>query len=146
MNVANFMSRQVVTVTPKTPLHEVWKIIFKKHIHGLPVVDERRKLLGIIAEEDLLAKLFPEYDDLEATLGKLNDDEQIKEKLGKLKKLTAEKIMSKRIVFTRPDTEVMRALSRMIVRKVRQLPVVDDDDRLVGMISKSDIFRKLFNR
>ena len=73
-------------------------------------------------------------------------DEQIEVKLEKLKKLTADKVMNKKVYFTRVDTIVMRALSRMMVHKVRQLPVLDDDDRVVGMVSKADIFKGLFRR
>ena len=55
----------------------------------------------------------------------------------------AKDVMNKRVVFTRKDTEIMRALSRMIVRQVDQLPVIDEAEKVVGMITKGDIFYAL---
>jgi CBS domain-containing protein len=142
--VHQIMSKQVISVEPDTKVTQIWKLIFAKHIHGLPVVDKSDKLLGIISEEDILKKLYPEYSDAieDFSSGSLPDD--IEEKLEKLKGLKASDIMSKRVIYTRHDTLIMRALSRMIVRQVRQLPVLDDDNKLVGMISKGDIFDNIF--
>ena len=144
MNVAQFMNPKVVTVSTDTPLPEVWSLISEKHIHGLPVINENKKLAGFVSKEDMLAKLFPETEDPEEILS--DTDEDIEERLEKLKKLTVDKVMNTRAVYTRADANVMRALSRMIIRKVRQLPVVDDEGRIIGMISKGDIFKGLFRR
>lgn len=144
MIVKLFMSTNVVAAEPSTPLPQIWKKFTTVRIHGLPVIDKDKKLLGIIAEEDILAKLFP--DESELTELPLEREDEIEEKVAKLKKLTAQEIMSKKVYFTREDTNVMRALSRMIVRKVRMLPVLDDDDKIVGMISKGDIFRAVFKK
>lgn len=145
MYVRDWMKRQITTIYPQTSFMEIWRLIFRKHIHSLPVVSKNGKILGLIAEEDLLTKLYPDYSDIMPDLLATEDeDTEINEKIVKLKRMTAEKLMSRRIIFTRPDSHLMRALSRMIVRKVRQLPVLDDEDKLVGMISKSDIFDAVF--
>lgn len=144
MTVRQFMNSKIVTVATGTLLPQVWELITEKHIHGLPVVDTKGKFLGFISKEDMLAKLFPESESEEGLMS--DTDEDIEERLEKLKKVTVDKVMKKEVFFTRADTNVMRALSRMIVRKVRQLPVLDDDDRHVGMISKADIFKGIFRR
>lgn len=148
MIVSHLMNSKILTVSPKTPLPEVWKIIFEKHIHGLPVIDKKNKLVGIISPEDILTKLFPGYEDLFDIDAAFVEDEDgvIKDKLKNLEKLTAEDVMNKRVLYTNPNTSLMRALSRMIVRKVRQLPVIDEDDKLIGIISKTDIFKGLFKK
>lgn len=144
MTVKQFMNSKIVTVSTDTLLPKVWKLLSSKHISGIPVVDKDHKLVGYISKEDILVKLFPDDEDLKNRFD--DSDEQIEVKLEKLKKLTASKVMSKRVIFTRVDTLVMRALSRMMVQKVRQLPVLDEDDLVVGMISKADIFKGLFRR
>lgn len=141
MKVTHFMSTHLVTATTSTPLPRIRDLIFQKHVHSVLVVDDKRRLIGIIAEVDLLKKLFPDTVDLTSTD---DTDDDVAVRLKKLKHLTVEKVMSREFFFTRPDTNVMRALSRMIVRKVRQLPVLDEDDRLVGIISKGDVFDGLF--
>lgn len=144
MKVGKYMSTKVITVSEDTPLPEVWELLNKKHISGIPVVDEKRKLLGYVSKEDILLKMFPTVADLESL--ERDADEDIDDALEKLKKLKVEKVMSKRVIFTRAESSIMRALSRMMVRKVRQLPVLDEEDHLVGMISKADIFKQLFRR
>jgi CBS domain-containing protein len=144
LKVGQIMSKQVYTASPDTKIPAVWQIIFKKRVHGVPVVDKSSKLLGIISEEDILSKLYPDFDETveDMTSGFVPDD--FEEKLTKIKNLTAKDIMSRRVIYTRTDTLIMRALSRMIVRKVRQLPVLNDDDKVVGVISKGDIFDNIF--
>lgn len=144
MNVYQLMNKKLIVTPPDVLLPKIWTIIFEKHIHSLPVVDKNHKLLGIIAEEDLLKKLFPDYSTL--TEFPLDNDEEINDRLLKLKKLTAAEIMNKRVLFTRSESHIMRALSRMIIRKVRQLPVLDENNRIIGMITKGDIFDWLFKR
>lgn len=144
MIVRKYMNTHVVVVAPESPLPEIWQLISQKHVNGLPVVTKDKKLLGFISKENILAKLFPESEDIEEVINET--DEDILERLDKLKKLTVEKVMNPHPFFTRVDTNVMRALSRMIVRRVRQLPVLDDEDRVVGMLAKSDIFKVFFRQ
>lgn len=146
MRVRDFMSTQIVSALSHTLILEVWNLIFKKHIHGLPIVDKKMRLVGIVSEEDLLTKLFPDYNDIIPNISSAEgeEDEEIKMKLEKLQHYTAEKVMNRSVYFARPDNHIMRALSRMIIRKVRQLPVLDNDDKLIGMISKGDIFDGVF--
>lgn len=146
MKVHEVMSGSVVMVSPGTPIRKLWEAIFKKDIHGIPVVDGKKRLIGIVAEEDLLKLLYPKYEDLIEDFVSASDFEEMEEKIDELTKLKAEHVMCKKIFFTRPDTPIMRALSRMIVRKVRQLPVVSEDNVLVGMITKGDIFDILFKK
>ncbi|MBI2405126.1 CBS domain-containing protein [Candidatus Gottesmanbacteria bacterium] len=146
MKVHEVMSGHVVTASPGTPVRKLWEAIFKKGIHGLPVVDSKKKLVGIVAEEDLLKLLYPKYEDIIEDFTSASDFEEMEEKIDELTKLKAEHIMCKKIVFTRPDTPIMRALSRMIVRDVRQLPVVSEENILIGMITKGDIFDILFKK
>ncbi len=146
MKVAEVMSVDVFSVSPKTPLRDLWKAIFKKGIHGVPVVDSRKKLLGIVAEEDLLKLLYPKYEDLIESFVSASDFEAMEDKIHELTALNAEQIMSKKVIFTRPDTFVMRALSRMITQDVHQLPVVAENDKLVGVVTKGDIFDYLFRK
>ena len=144
MKVADFMSTSLVTISPDSTLSRVWELISQKHIHGLPVIDKNKKMIGFVSKEDMLSKLFPDSEDPEEMYD--DSDDTIEEKLEKLKKMTVEKVMNKKVIFTRTDTPILRALSRMIVRKIHQLPVLDDDSRLVGLISKGDVFNGMFKR
>ncbi len=146
MIVSDVMSRKLVTVVPTATFKEVWRMIFKNKIKSLPVVDKKKKLVGIITREELLERLYPDYQDLFSVDGDFPDFEEMERKVGELSSLTASQIMRKHVVFTHGDTPVMRALSRMIVRRINQMPVVTENGDLVGMITKGDIFYSLFKK
>lgn len=146
MKVADVMSRDIVTVTLDTPYRDLWKAIFKKHVNAMPVVDREKKLLGIITREDLLEPIYPQYQEVMENLTTARDFEGMEERLHDLVTLKARDVMCKRVIFTRDTTPIMRALSRMIVRRVNQIPVLTESDRLVGMVTKGDVFYSLFRR
>ena len=146
MKIHEVMSVKIVKVTPKTPLRDLWKAIFKQHLHALPVVDTSNKLLGMVAEEDLLKPLYPNYQQFIEDFVSASDFEDMEEKMHDIVKLKAEHVMNRTVIFTRADTPILRALSRMIVRDVRQLPVLSDRDELIGVVSKGDIFDSLFRK
>lgn len=144
MKVRDVMSRKTITVDGDTTLRQLWKTIFKSHVNAVPVVDKKQKLLGIITKDDILKLLYPDYEDLIEDFFSVSDFEEMENRIVALGRNRARDIMNKRSVFAREDCPIMRALSRMIVRNLNQLPVVSESDRLVGMVTKSDIFYALF--
>lgn len=147
MKVKNIMSKNILKVSTKASFAKLWEIIFKKGIHALPVVSKGR-LVGIIAEEDLLGKLYPSYEDYITNFTNAAKFEDMEDKLGRLTHLTAKDLMNKKIYLTYPDRPILRALSKMLIRQVRQLPVVEKGtgNKLVGMITKGDIFDALYKK
>ncbi len=146
MKVQDIMSTNILTVSPKTPFRDLWKAIVKKRVHALPVIDKNKKLVGIVAEEDLLKPLYPNHQQFIEEFLSVSDFEDMEKKIYELVKLKAEHVMCKKVIFTRRDTPILRALSRMIVRNVRQLPVLSEEGVVIAMVSKGDIFDNLFNR
>ena len=143
--VKNFMKKKVLSVNPESSLEEIWSLIFKKGIHALPVVDKKQKLLGIISEEDLLTQIYPEYSEIIADINHF-DVSSLENQLKKMSKLTAKNVMNKTVFTTDGDVSIFLALSRMLMLQVRQLPVVDKNRQVIGMISKGDLFDYIFRR
>ena len=147
MIVGNVMSKKITLVTPDTSLRDLWKTIFIHRINAVPVVDTKRKLVGIISKENVLKLLYPNYEDMLEDLFTTRDFVAMEERIHELNVKKAKDIMDKRVVFTHEDTPIMRALSRMIARRLNQLPVVSrKDDKVIGMVTKGDIFRALFKK
>lgn len=140
------MSSKVVTVAPDTKIRELWGLIFAKHVNAVPVVDSKQKLVGILTKEDILELLYPDYQEYFADLTSVLDFEEMEGKVKELGDKRARDVMGKRIIYTREDTPVMRVLSRMIVHRVNQVPVLSKSDRVIGMITKGDIFYALFRK
>lgn len=147
MVIRDVMSKKVTVVKPDTTLRELWKSIFSHRVNAVPVVDGKGKLLGIIAKEDMLKLLYPNYEGMLEDLFTSYDFEAMEDRIHELNVKKARDIMCKRVVFTREDTQIMRALSRMVARRINQLPVLSrKNDTVVGMVTKGDIFRALFKK
>lgn len=146
MKVSDVMTSPISTVSPGTTVRELWKLLFAKHVNALPVVDRKRKLVGIITKEDVLKALYPNDQEYLADLSIISNFEEMEDTIRDLGHLKATDIMCKRVVYTRSDTPIMRALSRMIVRRLNQLPVVIEGGRVIGMVTKGDIFYALVKR
>jgi CBS domain-containing protein len=140
------MSRKLVSIPPTAMFREVWRTIFKNRINSLPVVDKKKAIVGIITREGLLERLYPDYQELFSLDGEFPDFEDMEEKISELSTLKAADVMRRHVVFAHGDTPVMRALSRMIVRRINQMPVVSEEGKLIGMITKGDIFYSLFKK
>lgn len=146
MKVSDVMSRSTFFVSPDASFKALWRSIFKNKINSLPVVDKKKKLLGIVTRENLLEKLYPDYSDLFASENDIPDFEEMETKILELSSLKAKDVMSKRVIYTQEQTPVMRALSRMIVRRLNQLPVLSEKEVLIGMVTKGDIFYAMFRK
>lgn len=146
MKVTDVMTRKITVVSLNTPFRDLWQIIFQKKINAVPVVGKNKKLYGIITKDDILKFLYPDYSEFISEFASLKDFEEMEEKIHDLLVLKARDVMCSRVFYARLETPIMRVLSRMIVRNVNQLPVLDDNGRVAGMITKGDIFYSLFRR
>ncbi len=132
MFVRDNMSSPVVTITPDVPFQDALKLMRDNDFRRLPVVDKFGKLIGIVSERDLLyASPSPA-----STLS-------VWEMNYLLSKITVEKVMTINVVTTTPDTPLERAAYVLAKEKFGGLPVVDDEDHPIGIITETDIFRAM---
>ena len=146
MNVSDIMSRNLVVLPPTATFKEIWRTIFKKKIHSVPIVDKKKIMVGIITREELLERLYPDYQELFSLEDDFPDFEDMEKKIAELSGMKASSLMRKQVVFCHADTPVMRALSRMIVHRIHQMPVVGANGKLAGMVTKGDIFISLMKK
>lgn len=142
MLVKDVMSKSLRTVSPDTSLMEVSSLMCLYRYSGLPVV-ENDKLVGFIAEKDVLDRLFPSLEEImEGTASTKLDDMQGQYK--ELLRLKASDLMTKGVVTVAPDLHALRAAAIMVRNRFRRIPVADGD-RLVGMLSLGDIHKAVFH-
>ena len=142
MLVKAIMSASVKAVTPDTKLVEVVSLMCLYRYSGLPVVDEG-KLIGIIAEKDVLHRLFPSLDDLLDGMASIDLDKmmgQYKDVLG----LDVRDVMTPNALTVSPDMHVLRAATVMVRHRFRRIPVADGG-KLVGMLSLGDVHKAIFH-
>lgn len=123
MIVEQLMTRDVITISPSTPIQEAEKIMQEKNIRRLLVV-ENSKPVGIIVYRDMI--------------GALNSPTILKE-------TPIEWVMTRKLITTSPDTSVTEAIQTLRRHKINALPVIDGDT-LVGIITVVDLLHELTRR
>ena len=130
MFVGDRMSSPAVTVTADTPFQDALKLMHDHRFRRLPVVKKRGKLIGIVSERDLLYASPSPATSL-----------SVWEITSLLSKIQVRKIMTKEVIATTPDTPIEDAAHLMADNKIGGLPVVDERNRVVGVITETDIFK-----
>ena len=138
MKVEDVMSRDVVTVDVSTPLRDVAALLAEKRISGLPVISEDG-VVGVVSEADILAKERGETHERGGLFGFLLDDRATAEL--KLEARTAGEAMSAPAITIGPERPVSEAAGTMIDEGVNRLPVVGDEGRLLGIVTRADLVK-----
>jgi CBS-domain-containing membrane protein len=126
---ADHMTRTASTVTCALMLQELEDLFEKDDFNAYPV-EENSQVVGVVSKFDFLAcfvfspaTMFPRYDDL--------------------MKRTVADIMTPDFISVREETKLTRVLQLMVDHRIRSMPVIEGDHRLVGMISREDVMRAL---
>ncbi|MGQ3553036.1 CBS domain-containing protein [Streptomyces rochei] len=129
----------VPTVTAGTPLLDVARTMARRHAEAMPVTDDDRRVIGVVAESDLLARA--------ATLAGPKGDTGLARLSPKAKvpveKATVASLMSAPAVTVRPWTTVIEAARTAARARVRQIFVTDHHDRLVGVVTRNELLHAL---
>jgi predicted transcriptional regulator len=118
--VKEYMQRRLVTLESDMPIEVAIQLLLKNRISGAPVVDEDRKLIGVLSEKDCL-RIFANgaYNVLPGAI--------------------VEQYMSRSVHTIDEDADLFTAADVFLKNPFRRLPIVDDDGRLVGQISRRDV-------
>ena len=129
MFVANRMTKNPITVEPTTPVNEAAKLMKRRNIRRLPVV-EKGSLVGIISDRDIM-RVAPSPA---TTLSKF-------EIMSLLDKITVSEIMAKDVVSLPDTATIEEAALVMYNEKLSGLPVVSSMGAVVGIITETDVFK-----
>jgi CBS domain-containing protein len=118
---SDVMTDNPVYALPDDTVEKVAQLMKKEDIGPVPVVDDERhkRLVGIVTDRDLALKVVAEGRDPQTT--------------------KVEEVMTRKLITCRPDDDVESAMKAMAQYQLRRIPVVDNDDRLVGIISQADV-------
>jgi len=129
MQTKDVMTKLALTVSRQLSLRELEHLFETYDFNGFPVVEDHR-LIGIVTKFDFLknfvftpSTVFPHYDEL--------------------MKRTVEEIMIKKVCTVHSTTPLTRVLQLIVETRDKSFPVVDEKNRLVGVISRGDIVRAL---
>jgi CBS domain-containing protein len=139
MNVEHLMTRNVVAVSPETPLKEVAAILADRGISGLPVCDAPRHVVGVVSEADILRKeqgLPPGRSSVFDWLFGRSDEAEA----AKLAARTAGEAMTTPAVTIDAGRPVAEAAKLMVEQEINRLPVIHGGE-LIGIVTRADLVR-----
>ncbi len=132
MLIENWMTKDVVTLTPETSMMKASKVMKEKRISRIPIVDEKGVLLGIVSDRDI--------KDASPSKATTLDMHELYYLLSEIK---LKDIMTKKVVTIRPAETVERAAVLLLENNIGGMPVVDEANKVVGIVTDSDIFKAL---
>jgi acetoin utilization protein AcuB len=135
MFVSRSMSRKVISVAKETSVLDAQSLMQRQNIRHLPVVDDDNRLVGIVTDRDIRSAL--PYDLTKGVADPKERDQYAHLKVGD--------IMSTDLLPVSPTHTLQDALLLLENKKVGSLPVVDDENRVVGMLSVRDLMRSFIN-
>jgi len=132
--VKDVMTTHVIAVRPRAGYKEMAVMLRDQRISAFPVIDDDNKVIGVVSETDLLAKEALEGT-VPATLRSLTRQHVRSQVNG----VTAAELMTKPAVTIGPDKPVTDAARLMFNMRVKRLPVTNDDGKLIGIVTRSDV-------
>lgn len=134
INVKDVMVTNVITAGLDTPFSQVWDIFSNQRIRHLPVVNQDKKLKGLITQRDFY-RIVPARKEVED-----GGSFYLKETLDKF---ILQKVMIADVEILFPDDTLGKAIDIMVKKKYGCLPVIDKQGVLVGILTQTDVLRAI---
>jgi CBS domain-containing protein len=134
--VRNVMTTEVVTASPATTYKELVRLLAEHQVSAVPVVDERRRVLGVVSEADLLRKQEHPHGPHKA---RWPESRRRRAERAKVDGVVAADLMTAPAATIGRDASVVEAARRLHAVGVKRLPVEDASGRLVGIVSRADL-------
>lgn len=145
LTAKDIMTKDVITVRPESTVEELARLLMEHKISGVPVLDDKNKIIGIVTENDLIRKnkrfhiptiirLFDAY----ILLGSSKAEEEIK----KMAATTVDEICTKNVVSIKEETSLEDIATIMAEQHIHLLPVLSGST-VVGIVGKADMVRAM---
>ena len=135
--VKDVMTANVISVKQDTPFAAIAAALREYRVSAFPVLDEAGQVIGVVSESDLLAKLAlgGGEDGMPGMIGGILHQHQTE----KARAVTAGDLMNSPAETVSPDDTLELAAKLMYLHKVKRLPVVNADNHLAGIVSRTDV-------
>jgi CBS domain-containing protein len=142
VKVSEVMCREVATVHPDSPITQVIEILLDKDFTAVPVVDDAGKVVGMISDSDLLTRGGM---NVTISLKKATDLDfvhQLHDSLENPNRKVSE-VMTREVATVPPDMILGRAAKLMVEKRLKRLPVVDAEGKLIGILGRLDVLNTI---
>ncbi len=138
IKAGDIMTSEVVSVQRETPLTEVAKLMAEQGVSGVPVIEDDRKVAGVISEKDFLSRMGA--GNTKTFMGIVSKCLKGKGCVAlSIRAKKAEDIMISPAITVSEDTTLLDITNILKERKINRVPVVDREGCLIGIVSRDDI-------
>jgi CBS domain-containing protein len=122
-SVRDLMTPDPTCCMPQTPVNEVARLMVQEDCGLIPIVEneQNRRLLGVVTDRDIVLRVVAK--DLDPSTTQVGE------------------VMSKHIARLRPTATVNNCVQVMADEQVRRVPIVDENDRIIGIVAQADLAR-----
>lgn len=146
LTAKDIMTRNVITVTPDTTVERFANLLTEHKISGMPVLDEKSKLMGIVTENDLISRNkrlhIPTVVTIFDAIIFLGNPKKFEEEIKKMIGIKVVDICTKKVITLKEETPLIEIATIMSEKKIHLLPVMRGDE-LVGIVGKADLVKAL---
>jgi len=146
--VAEVMTREVPTVHDSAAVEEIFELLVSSSHKRVVVVDDKRQVVGIIADSDLISRVSRESwpGIMEVLISKVpigTVSSEARRHIQKLRARSAKEFMTRDVITVRDKMPVASALALSAEKRVKRLPVVNAEGELVGIVGRTEMMRAL---
>jgi CBS-domain-containing membrane protein len=140
--VKEVMSSPAISITPQESVAQAWSKMVKFQLKALPVVNEDQQVVGIITDEDLIARAGLQQ---RLSIARQLDPDTIEEEIRQLSEShqLVEDIMTRPVIITSEETALSHAVGLMKKHHLKRIPITGKGGKLVGMLSRLDVLRQI---
>jgi CBS domain-containing membrane protein len=148
MNVSDVMRKATVSLAQNATLKDVAQTFLRHNLDLLPIVDAAQHVVGVLTPTDLLDVIFPRFHNVLRDYAALEDKGQLSIlfdaafaslDIADERLILAADVMRTNFIWVTMEETLLSAASRLFGQNVTQLPVVDRDRRLMGLLSQTEI-------
>ena len=143
MRAQDVMRRNVIFIKKEDELDEIISVLMQNHVGGVPVIDKDNHLVGMVTEKDLVTKEkglnISSYMEFMASILFIDGKKLANVSKNKIQTLTAQDVMSTPVYAVHLEATIEEIVSLMMNRHINRIPVIDKENKLVGIIGRNDL-------
>ena len=147
LTAKDIMTTEVFSVTPEMDVDELAKKFVTLKKNAMPVLDDRQCLIGIVTQTDLVEQDKPLHIPTVISLFDwviyLESEKTFRKEVERISARKVGDICTREVVTCSPETPVDQIASLMVDNKAHLVPVVDDDNKVLGVVARLDIIRAM---
>lgn len=143
MKVKQIMTKDVITIPHNVTLLKAAKVLSENNLSGAPVVDDEGDIVGIVSEKDIFKAMYPSHSEFYESPGVWVDLDKLEERTKESVDKPVQDFMTREVVTVNKEASLMQVGSMMLVRGIHRVVVVDQENKLIGIVTRKGIYQNI---